>query len=84
MMYPFDVEHTMIAWAMPKISKVHMNQDGISDPLMDDKVEPEMVWFPRIKALAIQGHPEFVSQPDSSPFVQYCLDCIDQFILGDA
>jgi carbamoylphosphate synthase small subunit len=83
MMYPFDVEHEMIAWAVPKISKVHMNQDGINDPLMEDKVEPEIVWFPKIKALAIQGHPEFVSNPNSSPFVQYCLDCIDHYILGD-
>lgn len=84
MMYPFDVEHKMIAHAIPKISKIYINQDGINDPLMEDKVEPEIVWFPRIKALAIQGHPEFVSNPHDSPFVQYCLDCVDQFILGDA
>jgi putative glutamine amidotransferase len=83
MMYPYDVEHTLIGWAQDHRSKIHINQDSINDPLMADKEEPEIVWFPKIKALAIQGHPEFVSNPQTSPFVQYCLDCIDTFILGE-
>ena len=83
MMYPFDVKHEMLAWAAPSRSngvyKIGINED---DPQMEGKVEPEVVWFPKIKALAIQGHPEFVSNPDSNPFVQYCLSLVDQYILS--
>jgi len=81
MMYPFDVDHKLIAWAAPKQSNIFMNQDGVNDPLMQDKKEPEIVWFPKVKALGIQGHPEFVHNPDSDPFVQYCLDLVDEFVL---
>jgi anthranilate/para-aminobenzoate synthase component II len=85
MMFPFDVEHKMLAWAVPKLSNIHINQFGVSDERMEREVEPEIVWFPRIKALAIQGHPEFVRDPDRDPFVQYCLDLIDEYILeGEA
>ena len=82
MMFPFDVDHKMIAWAAPKLSNIHMNQFGVSDERMENSVEPEIVWFPKIKGLAIQGHPEFVRDPDRDPFVQYCLDLIDEYILG--
>lgn len=81
MMFPFDVDHKMIAWAVPKISNIHINGDGINDPRMENKVEPEIVWFPKLRGLAIQGHPEFVTDPDRSSFVQYCLDLVDEFIL---
>lgn len=82
MMYPYDVEHELLAWSATKRSNVYMIADDISDPEMEDKPEPEVVWFPRIKALAIQGHPEFVSNPETSPFVQYCMRKVDQYILG--
>jgi anthranilate/para-aminobenzoate synthase component II len=82
MMYPYDVEHKLLAWSSTKRSNVYMIADDISDPEMEDKPEPEVVWFPRIKALAIQGHPEFVSNPETSPFVQYCMRKVDQYILS--
>lgn len=81
MMFPFSVEHKMIAWAAEKQSKVYLNGEDVNDPAMEEHVEPEIVWFPRIKGLAIQGHPEFVSNPDSDPFVQYCMDKVRQFIV---
>lgn len=81
MMFPYDVEHKLLAWASPKVSNMHINQDGQNDPAMAVHSEPEIVWFPKIKGLAIQGHPEFVANPDESPFVQYCLDLIDEYIL---
>lgn len=83
MMFPFGVDHKMIAWASEKRSPVYVNQDDVSDPLMEDKVEPEIVWFPKIKALAIQGHPEFHSDPKNDPFVQYCMKLVRQFILKE-
>lgn len=84
MMYPFDVDHTMLAWASPKVSNMHINQDGVNDPAMATHPEPEVVWFPKIKGLAIQGHPEFVAQPNESPFVQYCLDLVDEYLITSA
>lgn len=86
MMYPFDVDHVMLAWAAPNRSEVYETGDSTTGRAainMRGKVEPEVVWFPGIKALAIQGHPEFVGNPDTSPFVQYCLQLVDQYILGN-
>jgi len=84
MMYPFDVDHEMIAWAQkPRSRGCYIIGDDTSDPRMEDKVEPEIVWFPKIKALAIQGHPEFHSDPENDPFVQYCMQLVHKFILND-
>ena len=81
MMYPFDIDHKMIAWSSERQSNIYINDTGLNDERMNNKMEPEIVWFPKIRALAIQGHPEFVMNPDDSPFVQYCLDLVDEFIL---
>ena len=83
MMYPYDVEHKLIAWSTEKRSMRYIIGNDESDPKMKDKKEPEVVWFPKIKALAIQGHPEFHSDPDNDPFVQYCLKLVRQYILGE-
>jgi len=81
MMYPFDVDHKMIAWATDKRSNVYIIGNNESDPLMKHHVEPEIVWFPKIKGLAIQGHPEFHNPTDE--FVGYCMDLVRKFILGE-
>lgn len=83
MMFPFDVDHKMIAWASEKRSARYIIGNNESDPQMKDKVEPEIVWFPKIRALAIQGHPEFHGNPDSDPFVQYCLKLVKHYIIGE-
>lgn len=82
MMYPYDVEHELLAWATPRRSDVYIIGNDETDPDMEGKREPEVVWFPKIKALAIQGHPEFVGNPDTDPFVQYCLRMVDRYLLG--
>lgn len=79
MMYPWDVEHELIAWSSQRRSKVYQTDLHDVDPVASEKVEPEIVWFPKIKALAIQGHPEFMREND--PFVQYCMQLVDQYIL---
>lgn len=84
MMYPFDVEHKMIAWAdKPRSRGVYIVGDDSSDPSMETKDEPEIVWFPKIRALGIQGHPEFHSDPQNDPFVQYCMGLVRKFILEE-
>ena len=42
-------------------------------------VEPEVVMFPKIKALAVQGHPEWMDS--KHPFVKYNLDLIKEKLL---
>lgn len=85
MMYPFDVEHKMIAWADKPRSTRYLIGDRFPEMLDkmagEDRIEPEIVWFPKIKALAIQGHPEFHSDP-YDPFVQYCMDQVRNLIIN--
>ncbi len=55
MMYPFNVEHEMLAWCPKPLSDTYSS--GVVKAM--PKVEPEVVWFPKIKGLAIQCHPEW-------------------------
>jgi len=62
MLYPFDVEHKMIASSTYKLSNhyIDVNEDGkdISIPM---PCEPEFVWFPKEKGIAVQWHPEWMA-----------------------
>lgn len=80
MMYPWDVDHELIAWSSSRRSRVYHTDLTDYDDVASQKVEPEIVWFPKIKALAIQGHPEFMAEND--PFVTYCMELVDQYILS--
>lgn len=80
MMFPFKTEHKLIAWSTERRSRTYVNGEDKEDPEMPNMAEPEIVWFPRIKGLAIQGHPEFVDNPESDPFVLYCMEKVRQFI----
>ena len=71
MMYPFNVHHDMLAWSAAKMSDRYESADGYID--MAGKVEPEIVFFPDINGLAIQGHPEWAV---TSAFADYCNEMI--------
>lgn len=78
MMYPFTTEHKLIAWSSEKRSKQYQGGEGpIED--MNNQVEPEIVYFPKTRALAIQGHPEFMDEQDE--FVKYCNDLVREYLL---
>jgi GMP synthase-like glutamine amidotransferase len=83
MMFPFDVDHQLLAWSSDKRSKCYVNGEDEDEERMQAYQEPEIVWFPKIKALAIQGHPEFHRDPKTDPFVLYCMEKVRQFILGE-
>lgn len=83
MMYPYDVEHELLAWSTEKRSLRYITEGDVTDPNMEDKPEAEVVFFPKIKALAIQGHPEFHADPDNDPFVQYCLEQVNNHLLSE-
>jgi putative glutamine amidotransferase len=79
MMYPWDIEHKTIAWSSTIRSKVHImgDESNITVPY-----EPEIVYFPSIRALAIQGHPEFMD--DDCEFVKYCNDLVREYLVSGA
>jgi GMP synthase-like glutamine amidotransferase len=66
MMWPWTAdEFEILAWSAPERSSVYVwNGDNEIDPysMVRDFVEPEIVWFPGSKALAIQGHPEWLQE----------------------
>lgn len=83
MMYPFDVKHELIAWAENRLSTTYIGEDDAEITEARNHPEPEIVYFPDVKALAIQGHPEFVSdgQTHLQPFVRYCNEKVVEYLL---
>lgn len=85
MMRPWDTEHKLLAWSTkPRASKYVGEEDREIEglPTKDGKtVEPEIIWFPKIKALAIQGHPEFMVS--SCDFVKHCLSLTKKYVMED-
>ena len=60
MMYPFEVEHELLAWSTTQLSKHYV---GLTpDEISKVEVEPEVVYFPEQQFLAVQGHPEFMDE----------------------
>lgn len=57
MMNPENTEHEMIAWSENIRSDVHMTQDG-DVPVT---IEPEFIYFNKLRASAIQWHPEMMA-----------------------
>lgn len=58
MQYPLDVQHKVLAWSDNIASNCEMHVDG-EVVKVDMPMDYEAVWYPDIKALAFQPHPEF-------------------------
>ena len=76
MMNPFGTKHELIAWSKDILSNVHLIE-GEQD--LKVTVEPEVVYFQDTKALAIQYHPEFMSEQDDG--YKYAQDLVTNYIL---
>lgn len=76
MMFPFDIEHELIAWSSHRISPCYVGEGNKQLPA--PKVEPEIVYFPQTNSLGIQGHPEYLT-PDNE-FVQYCHTQMEKYL----
>jgi len=76
MMNPWETKHELLAWSSPAKSNIYIVEH---EELIDMEKEPEVVFFPEIKALAIQGHPEWMQK--STDFVQYCLTLVKEKLL---
>lgn len=76
MMYPFGVEHEMLAWCNHSLSTVYEQGPGAKALDMRNRVEPEVVYYPNVLGLGIQGHPEWMNATD--PFVVWCMELINK------
>jgi putative glutamine amidotransferase len=77
MMYPFDVDHRLIAWSTRHLSSVYEGLSEIEEENVAKFGEPEIVWFPKTKSLAVQGHPEFM--PQDCEFNHYVKELIHEY-----
>lgn len=90
MMYPWDIEHKLLAWATIPHSEAYI---GLTEeelaripmkkyPEFEEPqpVEPEVVLFPTTKCLAVQGHPEYMDA--HHPFNQYVKGLIDAHLFS--
>lgn len=82
MMYPYDVEHELLAWSKEKRSTFYEGPKQAPIASMDTRPEPEVVYFPKVRGLAIQGHPEW-AQPNSR-FVSYVNELVKTRLLNQA
>lgn len=73
MMYHSDIEHMLLAWSTGKRSDRY---EGLTDNEISKLggIEPEVVYFPEVNGMAIQGHPEWMTK--SEPFVPWILEQI--------
>lgn len=80
MMLLEDVEHELIAWTNPKRSTTYLGEEDKQIDSCHNSAfkEPEIVWIPSVKALCIQGHPEYMSE--THPFVKYVKGLVEQYI----
>lgn len=87
MMLPFSVpkeKYEILAWTPQPLSVCYLNGEGTdlkaSEELPENFVEPEVVWYPEVKALCIQGHPEYM-HPEA-PFVKYSRQLVERYLLS--
>jgi gamma-glutamyl-gamma-aminobutyrate hydrolase PuuD len=78
-----NTNHELLAWSKNNLSKVYYGRDSASEAFTHSAAfrEPEVVYFPDIKGLAIQGHPEWAHE--EGPFVKYCLDKVQEYLFDE-
>lgn len=86
MLFPFGLDKTeykMLAWSSPPQSSRYIDGENndLKDVLPSEFVEPEVVWYPGIRTLAIQGHPEYCDKHE--PFREYCVNLVKEYLLHE-
>jgi gamma-glutamyl-gamma-aminobutyrate hydrolase PuuD len=79
MMNPFETNHKILAWAAPSRSSWYEDGNGDDVKIMAANPEPEIVYFPDIKGIGIQGHPEYTAA--DSKFKEYCVQVVNDYLL---
>lgn len=78
MMYPFDVDkYELIGVSSDSLSKYYSfgSPVGNENEIIGKYGEPEIVFYPDSKCLAIQGHPEYIEDRNES-FPKLCRDLV--------
>lgn len=65
----------VLAWAEPKLSRKYLNGD---DDEIEVEKEIEVVYYPNINSIGIQGHPEWLSDRDT--FVVYSKEVVAKYL----
>jgi gamma-glutamyl-gamma-aminobutyrate hydrolase PuuD len=76
MMVPDDVEHELVGWSGANLSAHYGYKDDKTYLPAAGWKEPEFVYFPKIRAYAIQWHPEMM--PTDSKATRYVLNYIER------
>lgn len=78
-------QHELIAWTPHALSRIYFEEscetgDETWKDIIDGSLrEPEIVYFPSVRGLAIQGHPEWVDATD--PFAKYSNELVEEYLL---
>lgn len=82
MCYPFDVSgYKLLAWSTKFRSTTYLNGNNKETDLDIDFLEPEIMYYPNINALGIQGHPEFGNCPKETS--NYCIKLVQKLLKGE-
>lgn len=88
MMNPIKTDHELLAWSSEVLSNYHLEGETMQALYVKEfnnnikvDVEPEVVYFKSIKALAIQYHPEFMNQNEDA--VHYAQNLVDFYFIKD-
>lgn len=78
-----NTNHELIAWSKTNLSPFYYGEHSHTPAHLDLKTfkEPEIVFFPEIKGLAIQGHPEWMT--NKSPFNVYVLELVEKYLFSE-
>lgn len=57
-----SVEHELIGWSTNRLSRYYTYKNDLEYLPTKDFKEPELVWFPTIRGLACQWHPEMLDE----------------------
>ena len=82
MMNPYSVPHDLLAWTFNPQNKVYHGEDDKQIAVMESNHEPEIVFFPEVRGLAIQGHPEYGTA--TQPFRDLCVEYVKTYLFGES
>lgn len=80
MLYPWRTDYQLLAWAAPRKSLIYQGENERELTECAEHLEPEVVYFPKTRGLAIQGHPEWMNEDE--PFVDWCNKMVRTLLLN--
>lgn len=82
MLFPFNMQkgsYHLLGWSSKFLSDTYLNGNDQQIKIKSGFLEPEVVFYPEVKSLAIQGHPEFGSA--TAQFKKYTGQLIERYLL---